>query len=182
MFKTILFLLTVSFLFTGCTGGKTSGTQTPAPIQSAQTKKDYYVNKTVGYRVEVPKGWLTEPLRDADLLMKNTEGSFTPEPSINIVSQKVAPFSLTDKKNQQMLKDEINPGLKTAEESTLKIGEEDAYRFVYGLEQSAISLIITQTSFFHRGYLIVITCGCREDEYLRFKKPMERIIDNIELF
>ena len=91
-------------------------------VEKKQSSKQvsFYVNETAGFKVPISKSWIVRPVDNADLLMTSTDGSFSPDPSVNIQSVKQSVFDLWDKKNQAKLKANLsywrnnfrpNPGL-----------------------------------------------------------------------
>ncbi|MDQ7825664.1 MAG: PsbP-related protein [Candidatus Eremiobacteraeota bacterium] len=182
------FLISVMALLCGC-GGKFQpgrrGKPSPSPTASPSPKNDSYENKTVGYRFSIPPDWVApNPEFAGDIYLEYGEAPFSPVPSFNSQSEKVKGVSsadLHDPKYQRTLKDEIEPGLKAAEENNIKMGSVPAYQIVYGVDQGDNSIIIHQTYVYHNGYLIVFTGGCREDKYLEFESVFDGFIESVVL-
>ncbi len=171
------FIFFLSFIVFGCTSfPEKSSPKSEEPAR----KQDYYINYTVGYKVPVDKSWKLVDNPETDIMMINLDGTFTPPPSINIVTLKSSEYDLWDKTIQKRLKDEIDKELVTASEENLTLHDHKAYKIVYGLENDAVSKIVTQIYLFHNGYFMVITCASRELEFNRFDMIFTNLINKIE--
>ncbi len=172
-------VIAILFFMCGCAKKETDKNPPPKP---ADKKVSYYTNETVGYKVPISKNWVVRPADQADLLMVSTDGSFSPDPSMNIQSVKQQSYDLWDKKNQSKIKSEIGTKMKPASEANITFADHKGYNLVYGLEKDGVSMIVDQTYIFHKDYFVVITCGCREEEYNRFKDVFAKLLKDIIFF
>lgn len=180
MSKLLIILIPILMLF-GCT--EKSPTKPQTQTASPQQKVSYYENETVGYKMPYNKDWKTMPLTgDTDIMIVSKDGSFSPDPCINISSIQTEKYDLWDKDNQAKIRKEIDPKLKPAEENNVTLAGGPAYNLVYGLEKNGISIILSQTYLFHNGYFVVITCSAREEEYNRFDPIFEKVIKSIDFY
>ena len=176
--KLLILLLMLSLLF-GCTTNEPAKPQSSA--SPSKQKLSYYENETVGYKLPYNKDWKTAPRSgNIDIMLVSKDGSFSPDPCVNITSVKTEQYDLWDKANQTKIRKEIDPKLKPAEEHNITLAGSPAYNLVYGLEKDGISVIFSQTYLFHNGYFIVITCSAREEEYNRFESVFEKLIKSID--
>ena len=178
MYKMLLLLLAVCFLF-GCSNKAANEVQTQPP---PTPKISYYVNETVRYKVPISKDWTIKSSPNADLFVVRNDGTFTPEPSVNIVTVKADTYDLWDKKSQAKLKAQLDKRLKSASEANVTIGGQRGFNLVYGMEKDGVSVIFNQTYVFHNGYFIVITASSREEEYNRFESIFKDFVKSVEFF
>ena len=178
----VIFFLLFAFILCGCNTPKDNkdNTKTATNKTSTKNKIQYYTNNTVGYKIPLTSSWKVGEAPNTDIVLINKDGTFTPEPSVNIVTVKTTPYELWDKKAQKTLKDEIDKNLVTASEKQISIAGQHAYNIVYGLENKAVSIIVNQTYLFYNGYFMVITCSSRESEYNRFEEIFDDFIKKIE--
>ena len=180
MRNTAIIMLFAAFLFiaAGCFKDEKRPPEPPAPSKTPEIQ--YYVNETVGYKVPVSRTWKIEPALGIDLNMISKDGTFTPEPSINVITVKQKEYDVWDKKVQETMKREISSNLVPAAEENLTIKGRHAYKLVYGLENDSLSKMISQTNLFVNGYLMVITCSAREAEFARFDNIFTELINGFE--
>ena len=180
----VVFFIFLAFILCGCNTPKNdddgSKTKTSVTSKKKKDKVEYYINSTVGYKIPITKSWKIENVPNTDIFLVNKDGTFTPEPSVNIVTVKDNKYELWDKKSQKKLKDEIDKNLVFASEKELTLANQHAYNIVYGLENKAVSIIVNQTYLFYNGYFMVITCSSRESEYNRFEEIFNYFIKKIE--
>ena len=179
---TVIFFISLAFILCGCNNTTTNNKNNKTTVNktSKKDKIQYYKNSTVGYKIPITSSWKLGEAPNTDIVLINKNGTFIPEPSVNIVTVKENKFELWDKKTQQKLKDEIDKNLVTASEKELTIAGQHAYNIVYGLENKAVSVIINQTYLYYNGYFMVITCSSRESEYNRFEEIFDDFIKKIE--
>ena len=179
---TVIFFISLAFILCGCNNTPTNNKTNKTTVNktSKKDKIQYYKNSTVGYKIPITSSWKLGEAPNTDIVLINKNGTFIPEPSVNIVTVKENKFELWDKKTQQKLKDEIDKNLVTASEKELTIAGQHAYNIVYGLENKAVSVIINQTYLYYNGYFMVITCSSRESEYNRFEEIFDDFIKKIE--
>ena len=175
----VIFFIFIAFVLCGCNTPK-DNTKTTTPKTSKKNKVQYYTNSTVGYKIPLTSSWKVGEAPNTDIVLINKDGTFTPEPSVNIVTVKENQYELWDKKAQKRLKEQIDKNLVTASEKEMTLAGQHAYNIVYGLENKAVSKIVNQTYLFYNGYFMVITCSSRESEYNRFEEIFDDFIKKIE--
>ncbi len=177
---TVIFFLFFVFILYGCNTPENTKKNTTVNNTSKKDKVQYYKNSTVGYKVPITSSWKLGEAPNTDIVLINKNGTFTPEPSVNIITVKENKFELWDKNTQKKLKEQIDKNLVTASEKEITLAGQHAYNIVYGLENKAVSKIVNQTYLFYNGYFMVITCSSRESEYNRFEEIFDDFIKKIE--
>ncbi len=180
----VILLVFFSFILCGCNSPEKNNNDnkntTTNKVSKKEKKQYYYTNSTVGYKIPITSSWKIEEVPNTDIFLVNKDGTFTPEPSVNVVTVKANKYELWDKKAQKKLKDEIDKNLVTASEKEVTLAGQHAYNIVYGLENKAVSIIVNQTYLFYNGYFMVITCSSRESEYNRFEEIFNDFIEKID--
>ena len=152
----VILLVFFSFILCGCNSPEKNNNDnkntTTNKVSKKEKKQYYYTNSTVGYKIPITSSWKIEEVPNTDIFLVNKDGTFTPEPSVNVVTVKANKYELWDKKAQKKLKDEIDKNLVTASEKEVTLA----------------------------GYFMVITCSSRESEYNRFEEIFNDFIEKID--
>lgn len=169
------------FLFVAGCGKKPAG-PSKSPSPSPSPTQNVYENKEIGYSVSIPGGWkIPEGVTVGELYIEYGAAPFDPKPSFNVVSTKVEKFDVTDSARQKEIKDEIDKELKPASERNTMIAGQPTYQIVYGYEKDKESIMVLQTYLFNKDHLIVLTGGCREEEFNNYLKEFNTILSSLKL-
>lgn len=171
-------LLICIIALTACNKTVPKVAESPSPTPSIK----YFDSESAKYKVPIMKDWEVLSPPQSDVMLRYTEGTYEPLPSISFQSIKMEEFDVWAAEGQKKIQKEIAKNLKTAESKNIKIQNIKAYNLVYGIENKYNSIIIDQRYLFHNGYLIVITIGAREEEYNRFHDIAQSVLDKVAFY
>jgi len=178
----IVVLAMVLLLFAAGCGEKKPPEPTKSPSPTESPAQNIYENKEIGYEITIPEGWKTpEGVSVGELYIECENVTFQPKPSFNVVSSKVEKFDVSDPARQKEIKNELEKDLHVASERNTKVAGQPAYQIAYGKEKDDESIMILQTFLFNKEYLIVLTGGCKEDQFNNYLRDFNTILSSLKL-